>query len=53
MVGGGIVYIGLLAIFARDTLKHLHAVAFPKPSRSELELDLLEGAAERMGTTPP
>ena len=50
---GAVVYIGLLAVFARDTLKHLHAVAFPQPSRSELELDLLDGAAERMGTTPP
>ena len=50
---GAVVYISLLAVFARDTLKHLHAVAFPKPSRSELELDLLDGASERMGTTPP
>jgi len=50
---GAVVYVGLLALVARDTLRHLHAVAFPKPARSELELDLLEGAAERMGTTPP
>ncbi len=50
---GAIAYVGVLAIVARDTLAHLHAVAFPRPARSEFELDMLEGAAERMGTTPP
>ncbi len=50
---GGVVYLGLLALVARDTLMHLRAVAFPKPARSELELDMLEGAAERVGSTPP
>jgi O-antigen/teichoic acid export membrane protein len=53
LVVGGVVYLGLLALVARDTLRHLRAVAFPKPARSELELDMLEGAAERVGTTPP
>jgi O-antigen/teichoic acid export membrane protein len=53
LAAGGIVYLGLLALFARDTLRHLKAVAFPKPARSELEMDMLEGGAERVGTTPP